>query len=181
MENEQDRGNLQMEWAVRTTESVFSSLTGDKTIYTIHYLNNPGEAIDDVLGGFSEFWLRILTVGPQSWMGPWEILLFEFWTESGLLSAVFTTVDRRYDDAHIFKVESPRIQHEYDALPEPLENPEFFQLKHVQLRERYWKMLRQTARMGPVPDLIACARKFKPMPIWGTYCYFVDEMFDLKI
>ena len=75
---------------------------------------------DDIQNAMVEFWRRILTESSVRRTSGSQILLIEFWTDAGLLSAIFTTTNRQQDEPIVCKLASARILNEYDSLPNPL-------------------------------------------------------------
>jgi hypothetical protein len=168
-----------MKWSTNATRSALSGVTGDPTIYTVHQLTVTME--DNLFAGFTEFWRLMLTESPKSWTSRWEILLIEFWTDAGLFNTIFTTPTRDYDEPTIWKLASDKVLREYEKLPSVHEDMTEFAQCHRRLEQRYWALVKETAKVDMIAKLMLGIRQTRPMPIWGTYCHYVDHMFDLGI
>ena len=75
----------------------------------------------------------------------WQILLFEFWTDAGLFSAVFTIPDRLHEEQDGFKLSSEQIEHDYYALPNVQADAKGFDERHAKLQQHYFQLLSAAA------------------------------------
>jgi hypothetical protein len=169
-----------MEWSVSAPRpSVFSSITGDQTLYRVHMLS-VAEA-DDLHAAFVEFWRRLLTDGRANCSAEWEVLLFEFWTDAGLLVAVFTDLERRADAPVVFKLSSTEIEREYDGLPNVRTSWKAFSAGYKRLQSHHWRVLREAASTDPIAALLAEWRQERVIPVWGMNCNDMDSMFRIDV
>ena len=115
--------------------------------------------------------------GPSFWESDWQILLFEFRPEDGIVTAQFTTRTRSHDQAGIFKLRSERIEREFlELLTSDME----FEQAYAQLEENFWEMLQAAGRVEPNRSALAKLRSQRIVPVCGVLSES-DDYFDLDV
>ncbi len=143
-----------MNWTSQEDKpSALSAITGDTTPYKVYILHLTMD--DDIVAGCVEFWRRMLMEAPRYWTDQWEILLLEFWTDAGVLTGVFTTRDRSFDEQIVYKLLSDRILNEYEQLVNSYLGSQMFGHKHIELQNRYWTIVKKAATESSIGNVTA--------------------------
>lgn len=168
-----------MEWTISPPHNAaLSGTTGNEASYTVHMLTVKKD--DPLLEGFVEFWRRILSEGPDFWTGCPEKLWFQFWTDDGIFTAVFTSEDYYHEQPGIYKLISGLICAEYDAIDED-SGEDSFDVTHDTMMIKYWTLFTQAASIAPIPALLKEVRSRCPFKIMGTYCELLEEPLEISI
>ena len=168
-----------MEWTVSPPHRALFSARKDDPLYILHFLQVPKE--DPHLEAFVEFWRRLLSEGPGFWTRSPEALWFQFWTDTGQISATFTSDEHMREEPGVFMFSSERIYEEYAEIADSEQSDDDFSMNHDAMMMKYWNLFLQAASIEPIPQLLQDARARCPFELIGTYCCYLDNAIAMNL